>query len=59
MLNTFQIKVSKGIGIINKTGKYMNRKGLIKLYNFLVYPYLIYCMDVWGGTDKYIIDSLW
>ena len=29
-------KVSKGIVIINKTRKHMNRKGLIKLYNHIL-----------------------
>ena len=47
-------KVSKGIGIINKAKKYMNRKGLIKLYCALVYPYLIYCIEVWGNASNYV-----
>ena len=51
-------KVSKGIGIINKAKKYMNRKGLLNLYNSLVYPYLLYCIEVWGKTDNYITEPL-
>ena len=43
-----QRKISKSIGIIIKTRKLFNSETLISLYNSLVYPYLSYCVHVWG-----------
>ena len=33
-------KISKGLGIIIKARKYLNRESLLKLYNCFVFPYL-------------------
>ena len=33
-------KISKGLGIITKARKYLNRETLLKLYNASVFPYL-------------------
>ena len=42
-------KISKGLGIIIKARKYM------KLYNCFVFPYLTYCVEVWGNmAEKYL-----
>ena len=39
-------KVSKGLGIIFKARPVLDQKCL--LYNSFVYPYLIYCIEIWG-----------
>ena len=39
-------KISKGLGIITKARKYLNRETLLKLYNAFVFPYLTYCVEV-------------
>ena len=41
-------KVAKGIGIILKARKVFNKDTLSTLYFTLVYPYLNYCIHVWG-----------
>ena len=38
-------KVSKGIGIMFKARHYLKRNALVNLYNYFIYPYLIYCIE--------------
>lgn len=44
-------KISKGIGIIYKVKDYLKQDTLLTLYHCFVYPYLIYCTEVWGSTS--------
>ena len=41
-------KISKGIGILCKARKYLPQKCLITLYYSFIYPYMNYCLEVWG-----------
>ena len=43
-------KVSKSIGILFKLKDYLPQSTLVSLYYSFIYPYLIYCNLVWGGT---------
>ena len=43
-------KVSKSIGIIYRSSFYLFKSALRMLYYALVYPYLQYCITVWGST---------
>ena len=43
-------KISESIGIIYKSSFYLPKISLLSLYYSLVYPYLIYCVSVWGWT---------
>jgi len=43
-------KISKSIGIIYKSSFCLPKTSLRSLYYGLVYPYLIYCVSVWGST---------
>ena len=43
-------KISKSIGIIYKASFFLSKSSLCKLYYSLVYPYLQYCITVWGST---------
>ena len=47
-INYISKKISKSIGIIYKLSKYLNTKTLISLYYSLIYPYMLYCNEVWG-----------
>ena len=48
-------KISKSIGIINKIRIFFNKKTLKNFYYRFVYPYLIYCIEIWGNThDSYL-----
>ena len=51
-------KISKGLGILLKARKYLNRKCLLNLYYSFIYPYLTYCVEVWGNTPDTHIDPL-
>ena len=43
-------KIAKGIGINLKARKVFNNETLFSLYYTFVYPYLNYCIHVWGKT---------
>lgn len=43
-------KISKGIGIMYKARPYLSKKCLSNLYHTYIYPYLIYCIEVWGNV---------
>ena len=51
-------KISKGLGILIKARKYLNRRILLNLYYTFVYPYLIYCVEIWGNTCNIYLDPL-
>ena len=53
-LNHVKSKVSKGIGIICKARKVSLQSTLITMYYSFIYPYLIYCIEVWGSACKNI-----
>ena len=54
-INYISKKISKGIGILCKARKYLPRNCLVTLYYSFVYPYLNYCLEVWGkATENYI-----
>ena len=44
-------KISKSIGIINKIRNRLDRNTLRNLYFTFIYPYLIYCIEIWGNTN--------
>ena len=46
-------KIWKSIGIIYKSSFCLSPLSLRTLYFSLVYPYLIYCITVWGSTYNY------
>ena len=50
--------ISKGIGIIIKARKYLNRKSLLDLYHAFVYPYLTYCIEICGNMSNVHFDAL-
>ena len=47
--------VSKGIGILHKARLFLS---LLSLYNSYIYPYLIYCIEVWGCAAPSHLHSL-
>ena len=53
-------KISKGMGmgIIIKARKYLNKKSPLDLYHAFVYPYLTYCIEVWGNMSNVHLDAL-
>lgn len=53
-----QGKVSKTISIINKAKYYLDYHALLLLYYSLVFPYLTYCVVVWGNNYKSSLHPL-
>ena len=54
-INTVKCKVARGIGILCKARKVLKSSTLLTLYNSFVFPYICYCIEVWGSAcDKYI-----
>ena len=51
-------KVSWAIGIIYKARKYANKQTVKQMYYTFVFPYLIYCCEIWGNTIQIHLDSL-
>ena len=51
-------KIAKGIGIICKAKKLLNFQTLCMLYYCFVYPYLDYCIEVWGDSFKTYMQTL-
>ena len=52
-------KISKSIGIIYKSSFCLPKTSLHCLYYSLVYPYLIYCVSVWGSTYQSNLKTLY
>ena len=51
-------KISNGIGIMYKARRYLNKISLKNLYHAYIYPYLTYCIEVWGSGSKSHLNSL-
>ena len=51
-------KIARGTGIICKARKYFKESTLITMYYSFVYPYLCYCIEVWGNTFQSYLDPL-
>ena len=51
-------KISKRLGILYKANRLLDSKTLLTLYYSFMYPYLLYCIEVWGTASKGQLDSL-
>jgi len=57
-INILKNKISKVIAILCKIKTSVNQKALYILYNSLIFPYLSYCVEIWGNTYKTIIQPI-
>ena len=51
-------KVARGIGVIIKARKVLHSESMKWLYYSFIYPYMIYCYQVWGSACKTNIEPL-
>ena len=51
-------KVARGLGILYKSKRLLNSKSLLQLYNSFIYPYINYCICVWGNTCNSYLSPL-
>ena len=49
-------KVARGIGIIIRARKVLHNESLKYLYYSFIYPYMIYCNQVWGSAYQVNIE---
>ena len=57
-LNYIKNKIAKGIGIICQARKNLNESCLKTLYYSFLYPYLCYCIEVWGAAAMKYLKSI-
>jgi hypothetical protein len=57
-IQKIKIKMSKNIGITGKAKRILNRHTLLTLYYSFIYPYISYCIEVWGTAAKTYTDSI-
>ena len=51
-------KISKGIGILCKARKSLTTDALVTLYYSFIYPYLSYCLEIWGACYTTYLNAL-
>ena len=51
-------KISKGIGIMYKARQFLTKKALLMLYHAYIYPYMTYCIEVWGCASQTQLNCL-
>ena len=51
-------KISRAMGILYKGRKFFSKNTMLTLYNVFIYPYFIYCNEVWGNTYQTYLDPL-
>ena len=51
-------KLSKSIGIIQKSSFFLSTQSLRTLYDSMILPYLYYCNLAWGGSYKANLEEL-
>ena len=51
-------KVSKSIGILYKLKSFVPKSCLLTIYYSFIYPYLIYCLPIWGSTGASLLKPL-
>ena len=51
-------KISKSIGIIYKIRHFLDKRSLRNMYFTFIYPYLIYCLEIWGNTYETHLNPL-
>ena len=51
-------EISKSIGILFKIRNFLDNHTLRSMYFTFIYPYLIYCVEVWGNTHDCPLDPL-
>ena len=51
-------KISKSIGIIKKARQVLAKDTLLTLYYSFVYPYLNYCVHIWGSSCDAVLKKI-
>ena len=57
-IHNTQVKLNKECAILYHTRSTLTLKALKSLYYSLIYPYLTYCIVIWGGTHSTYLQPL-
>lgn len=57
-INYLRIKIAKSIAVLYKVREIFNDQALYMLYNAIIVPHLIYCIEIWGKACKTITNSI-
>jgi exonuclease III len=57
-ISYIKTKISKGLGIIKKTRKFFNDNIIRTLYHSFIFPYLTYCLEIWGSAAETHLNLL-
>ena len=51
-------EMSKSIGIMYKARHFLTKKALLMLYHAYIFPYMTYCIEVWGCASQTHLNCL-
>ena len=51
-------KLSKSVGILYKCENYFDKETMRNLYFSFIYPYLIYCVEIWRNACNIHLDPI-
>ena len=46
------------VGILYKIRNFLDKSTLLNMYYSLVFPYLVYCIEIWGNASAVQLDAL-
>ena len=58
LISYIKNKTAKGFGILLRARNFFNKKTLLNLYRAFIFPYLIYCDEIWGNAANIYLDPL-
>ena len=57
-ISYIKTKISKSLGVIYRAKKSFNKKALLNLYYAYVFPYYMYCVEIWGNAKESYLNPL-
>ena len=51
-------KIAKSLGVLSRAKKFFNKKALLNLYHAYVFPYYLYCVEIWGNAKDIYLSPL-
>jgi len=57
-IQKIKLKMSKNIGLLCKVRKILSKTTLITLYYSFIYPYINYCIEIWGNAAKRYTNTI-
>lgn len=58
-INYIRGKIARNIGVISRARHILNHETMKTLYYAFIYPYLTYCLEVWGSSTKSRLNSIY